>query len=195
MSSSDITKKDASLICCISSLGGLVITSLIAGSILYLVFGIKFLVEDFDLAKSCPESNLWVYVLVSMILSLSRGKALSKDDNGEFIICTIVIVIAIEIGLASWGGYQLYTLDSTHNLSTVNSTNELLTTSSTGCTDLRNSHLWSFGLGTFCLQVIAASMLSLVIIIPATLVCWASSDCCKKRASATRDLSIITNEP
>ena len=45
---------------------------LIAGCFSYIVFGIIYLIEDYDIAHDCNNSSLWAYVLTSVIISFLR---------------------------------------------------------------------------------------------------------------------------
>ncbi len=123
---------------------GILILGLIAGAIAYLVFGIMFLVQDYDLAKSCNGSNLWAYVLTAIILAFTRSAAKRDNDNDEqgLVICTLVCLGLMEAGLAIWGGVELWVKS---------------------CDDLQESNLWTFGLVTFCLQTICASIFLVII--------------------------------
>ena len=120
------------------------ILGLIAGAIAYLVFGIMFLVQDYDLAKSCNGSNLWAYVLTAIILAFTRTAAKKDNDNDKqgLVICTLVCLGLMEAGLAIWGGVELW---------------------EKSCDDLQESNLWTFGLVTFCLQTICASIFLVII--------------------------------
>ena len=124
---------------------------IIGGAIAYIVFGIMYLVQDYDIANSCEGSSLWAYVLTAIILSISRSGAKNSNDEDLGIggkICLLVCLGLIECGLAIWGGMELW----------VNS-----------CDDLRDSNLWKFGLATFILQVICAS--AFLVIMPLTFTC------------------------
>lgn len=123
---------------------GVLLLGLIAGAIAYLVFGIMFLVQDYDLAKSCNGSNLWAYVLTAIILAFTRSAAKRDNDNDEqgLVICTLICLGLLEAGLAIWGGVELWVKS---------------------CDDLQESNLWTFGLVTFCLQTICASIFLVII--------------------------------
>ena len=116
------------------------VMGLIAGAIAYVVFAIKFLVEDYDTWRECDDSNLWIYVLVSLIISVNKkGASDTSDDNFAVIFC----VCMIELGFAIWGGIELFDqVDS--------------------CPELRDSDLWSIGLATFIMQLIVGSMVVLI---------------------------------
>ena len=39
------------------------------GVLMYLIFGYLFLVNDYNIANKCKDSNLWAFVLVNIIIS------------------------------------------------------------------------------------------------------------------------------
>ncbi len=116
------------------------VMGVIAGAISYVVFAIKFLVEDYDTWRECDDSNLWIYVLVSLIISVNKkGASDTSDDNFAVLFC----VCMIELGFAIWGSIELFDqVDS--------------------CPELRDSDLWSIGLATFIMQLIVGSMVVLI---------------------------------
>ena len=127
---------------CILTLG------LIAGCVSYLVFGIMFLVQDYDVADSCEDSSLWAYVLTAIILCWGRVGVKNNSTNNEEsgacgILCTLLCLGLIETGLAIWGGTELW---------------------QKSCDDLSDTHLWKFGLATFCIQTCVAGLF--IVIIP-----------------------------
>ena len=119
------------------------VLGLISAGIVYFVFTIKFLVEDYDTWKECDGSNLWLYVLVSLIISYNRTKVSSDKDDYYYLLC----ICFIELGFAIWGGIELF-----DNLGE--------------CPELRNSGLRDIALVTFILQLI---VVSLFVLIPFTL--------------------------
>lgn len=128
--------------CCILLSGGLFGLSLAVACICYVVFGILYLVQDYNVWNDCEsDSNLWPYVLVGIILSLNKVNAKDMDDSDAII--TLCCGFLIELGLASWGGVELY--DKIGN-----------------CTDLRESNLWKFGLATFILQLVFCAILLII---------------------------------
>ena len=116
------------------------VMGIIAGVLAYIVLAIKFLVEDYDTWRDCDESNLWIYVLVSLIISVNKkGASDSSDDNFAVLLCACMI----ELGFAIWGGIELFDqVDS--------------------CPELRDSDLWSIGLATFIMQLIVGSLVVLI---------------------------------
>ena len=137
------------LICC----GCISALALVAGAIAYIVFGIMFLVQDYDVAHDCGGSSLWAYVLTALILAWSRGSAKNaQDDNNQVNFCVLICLGLIEGGLAIWGGIELF---------------------GNSCDDLSESNLWTFGLVTFILQTFVASIC--LVIIPLLVVCC---ECC-----------------
>lgn len=116
---------------CIFGLG------LVAGCVAYIVFGIMFLVQDYNVANDCKGSNLWEYALVACILSFSRSNAsnATDKDSGGFNFGVLVCLGLIEAGLGIWGGIELF---------------------SNSCDDLTESNLWTFCFVTFILQSVIA---------------------------------------
>ena len=131
-------KSNECLECC--GVCGLLLFTLafIAGAVAYLVFGIIYLVQDYDVAHDCGGSSLWAYVLTAIILAWGRSGAKNvstSDDDLGTALCTLVCLGFIEAGLAIWGGLELW---------------------DKSCDDLRDSNIWKFGLATFSLQSFCA---------------------------------------
>lgn len=126
------------LICMISlfSLG------IILGSILYSIYGIVFLIQDYDISNSCSGSNLWAYVLTAVIISLFRVNPKNVEMNKDLIKYSLFFLGLIESCLAVWGAYELWTKS---------------------CDNLIDSNIWKFAYLTFIIQLII-SVLILVIL-------------------------------
>lgn len=114
---------------------------LIGGCICYYVFGIMYLVEDYDEAKDCKKSNLWAYVLVNLILSLKISQLKSNDDKDNSYAILILNCI-IDAGMSIWGGIELF-----------NNT----------CSDLEDTNLFTFALTIFIIQVIICAAVLIVL--------------------------------
>ena len=121
------------------------ITTLIAGAICFLVFGIIFLVNDWDIYKACSGSNMGPYVIVALILTGGNGRVAKKDDKEiAEMIATYIFYFLLNVGLASWGGVELW---------------------QKSCTDLKDTNLWKFSLAIFILQTVSAVIIILIPII------------------------------
>ena len=107
----------------------------------YLVVGIVFLVQDYNIWDNCHGSNLWPYVLVSLLCTINKGNYKDINDNG---IPIVVCCFCIELGLSIWGGIELFDLCS-------------------NCNELENSNLWIYGVVTFSIQLLT---IILIIFIP-----------------------------
>jgi hypothetical protein len=117
-------------VCC-SMLFGL---ALIAGCVAYFVFGIMYLVQDYNVANDCGGSSFCAYVLTAIILAWGRSGAKNASTDSQDVggrICMLVCLGLLETGLAIWGGIELW---------------------DKSCDDLQESNIWKFGLATFCLQ-------------------------------------------
>ena len=141
---------------------GLLFCFLIVGCISYIVFGIKFLIEDYGIVNKCKDSNLWEYVLVTLILIFGNLKLVNLDfdskSNRSSEVSHITILTAgfVSFGLAIWGGFELW---------------------NNSCKDLKESNLWSFGVLSFTLQIFETFLL---LIFPPLIVflikCWLEND-------------------
>ena len=125
--------------CCFLSSTLLFMFAVIGCIMCYIVFGIKFLVEDYDEAHECKGSALWEYVLIGIIFSIlnlfklySSNETNSKVDNSVLII---VVVGVINLGMSLWGGLELW---------------------SYSCDDSLKSNLWLIAFITFICEVILA---------------------------------------
>ena len=56
---------------------------IILGSILYSIYGIVFLILDYNISNSCSGSNLWAYVLTAVIISLFRVNPKNVEMNKD----------------------------------------------------------------------------------------------------------------
>ena len=118
--------------------------ALIVGLVVYIVFGIVYLIEDYYVSNECKGSNLWAYVLVSIILStLNIGIKKNRDEKLDITITKFLIVGIFNLALVVWGGIELWK-------------------NSYSCDDLFNSNLWKFGLSSFIFQVFSCLILLLV---------------------------------
>ena len=136
--------------------GCITVLGIVAGIVAYFVFGIMYLVQDYTITHDCSDSSLWAYVLTAIILSFFRISAKNaKDDNTDtgVNICNLVCIGLIEMGLAIWGGIELWVKS---------------------CDNLINTNIWKFGLATFCIQTFIAAIF--LIIIPGFLMCMSCYD-------------------
>ena len=144
------TKED-----CLAVFCGIIFSILLLGIVVcycaYIVFGIIFLVDDYKIAKDCKNSNLWAYVLVSVIITFLRlnGKKNEKVPI-EAVLCNMICLGAIEVAFASWGGIEIWK----HS-----------------CNDLKDTSLWDFALVTFSIQVVFSVIF--LIIVPIYMCCYA----------------------
>jgi hypothetical protein len=116
----------------------------------YLVIGIIFLVQDYNIWNNCYGSTLWIYVLVSIILTINKCNF--KVDTDDFVIIQLVCYLLIELSLSIWGGIELFDISS-------------------NCTKLEYSNLRIYGLVTFSMQ-----LLTIIILIVIPLICYKFSN-------------------
>lgn len=131
---------------------------LVGCAISYIVFGIKFLIEDYEEAHDCKGSSLWEYVLVGVILFVldffGMNSNKNMDSNFDFSVTMIIMVGIINLCLAIWGGYELW---------------------NNSCDDLSESNLWIFGFVTFISEI----MVSFICIVapPVLLIYFSIKEC------------------
>ena len=115
--------------CSICLLGSFILIA-IGAVMCYILFGIIFLVQDYSIWNDCEDSNLWPYVLVSIITCLLRN---NFKDTKDIESLNLVCLLLIELGLGIWGSIEL-------------------SAKCESCPTLRSSNLWKFGLATCILQ-------------------------------------------
>ena len=143
METNNKSNREDSLVC----LGacGMFITAVgvIGCAVAYIVFGIMYLVQDYHIAHDCDGSALWAYVLTALILSLLRsGSKNAQDEDDGLNFCVLVCLGLIELGLAIWGGVELWVKS---------------------CDSLVDTNIWKFALATFILQSFVAALLLVII--------------------------------
>ena len=126
------SEESPSIICCLYT----AIIILFSCELAYLTFGIIYLIEDYIISKECTESNLWVYVLVSLILSTFSVniKSNNEDKKTTALICSVIFLALINVSMTIWGGLELMSY-------------------SKSCKQLFESNLWNVGLTSFVVQL------------------------------------------
>ena len=135
----------------ISIIFGMIISVImIMSTIVYAVYGIKFLIEDYSLWSACEDSSLWIYSFISIILFLNKltlVELLRRLEDTEF-NSTLFCSILLEAILSIWGGMEVF-----YKLKYK-------------CDNLKGSNLWKFSLTNFILQniYIVVSLISIITI-------------------------------
>ena len=145
----------------------LAVLAIVGACVSYVVFGIMYLVQDYNIAHDCNGSSLWEYVLVAMILALGHGGA--KNDNDNSIGVVMICLGFIDLGLAIWGGIELF---------------------EKSCDDLQESNIWKFGLAVFIFQLILTALC--LVVVPLILICGVCFDS-KSENISSEDLTAIIN--
>ena len=104
----------------------------------YISLGIHFLVNDYHLRDVCPDSHLWEYVLLAVILSplylihffLKKFTRVSLKNKFRVLIFSVITYLALLV----FGGFGLYD----YNLSCENDEEDL----------------WKFGIASFIFQLL-----------------------------------------
>ena len=120
LGSSEKTNSQANenaIACCLATVAGTGVLSIIGGLITYVVFCIIALcsVSFRTMKNHCEESNMWVWLLVSIIYNATSvsSNASSKNDNP----CVMIISFIISLGLLGWGSYEMWGVSCANNLS------------------------------------------------------------------------------
>ena len=129
------TSYDDECTCCVLICACISTLAIVAAAIAYIVFGIMFLVQDYNVAHDCKDSSLWAYGLVAIILSVQRGNAKNVKSDDGVVVGVLICMGLIEAGLGIWGAIELFVKS---------------------CDDLSNTNLWKFCLATFVLQMFCA---------------------------------------
>ena len=150
----------------LSFVAGCVLVALSVGYIVFVVYGIIFLVNDYGISHACEGSSLWAYALTAVILAFLRlnsmKSAKESHDSGDSTGCALVCFAMIEFGLAIWGGIELY---------------------QKSCPDLRDSDLWLYSRAAFILQLVCGSVAAAM---PLLLCCFA---CVCKGGKKTEEIA------
>ena len=123
---------------------------LLAAVLSYCIFGIIFLIQDYNLSNECKDSSLWEYVLVSLILSTTyiNYKNNNDEDGLDKQILLLVVIGIFNLAISIWGGVELFYKS---------------------CDDLNYSNLWIFGVASFGLQLL--NVFISIIVCPIILCC------------------------
>ena len=119
------------------------ILGLIAAVVSYYYFGIKFLVDYQNYDFDC-KSNIWTYVLISLILSMVLGSTTAnnfKNESVSFKVVAGVITSCIWLGIGIWG---------------------IIETKNEKCQEVRDTELWTFSFVISIIQTIVGSILSIL---------------------------------
>tara|TARA_B100001094_G_scaffold332597_1_gene405383 strand:+ start:1277 stop:1771 length:495 start_codon:yes stop_codon:yes gene_type:complete len=118
--------------------------------IAYITFSIIYLINDKSIADNCNNSNLWLYNLISLILTFISRMCSVKNgsDQHQYIMRKIIIItyiwnIFIELGLSIWGGIELFN----------------------NCDELKDSNLWDLGLANFIMQIFVVVLILWIFIL------------------------------
>jgi len=75
-----------------------------------IVYSIMALVETShkELQSMCSGTNLWIYLLIILIVGFVNNKQTAKELAAkETSFCIITFVMASQLGMLSWGTYEL----------------------------------------------------------------------------------------
>jgi len=132
------------------------VLTLICGIFIYYIYGIMFLVTYYQTCKDCNKSNLWEYILSSLVLGFLRTNIKNIDNNNNNNnntninpLCIVICLGLLDVGLGSWGGIELWIKS---------------------CDYLVNTNIWTFGVITFGIQT-TCSVFALLVV-PCGIACF-----------------------
>ena len=147
--------------CCVHLFVLTLILGLLGAVISYFVFAIISLVENYNISKDCKGSNLWEYVLATIILNSNVFSIqFTSDKNIDLSVCVLGFIAITELGLAIWGGNEIFKYS---------------------CNNLNNTLLWKIALASFIKQIFFAFIL--VVVAPVCLIAYSCNDCFKNSNS------------
>jgi len=82
----------------------------LGGFITYIVFtiiGLTMTSNDTVLSK-CPDSSLWIFVIVSMVMGVLNVGINSITDKKSKKTLRLIIGLIISVGMTSWGSYEIW---------------------------------------------------------------------------------------
>lgn len=111
----------------------------IIGIISYYFLGVLFLITNYNIFSTCNNSNLWTYVLISLVTSfLNTIITLKNYYNEDYNYIYIILITINNIILTIWGSCEIW-----KNL----------------CYDLLNNDLTNFAILSFIIQTIFSFLL------------------------------------
>lgn len=129
---------DGNLSCLSGSCAFVSVVFILASVVSSVIFSIKGLIRDWDLVKECDDSNMHIFVIVTLVIALFSGgnagsKNYSKKKNTS--ISSFFAPFILSLGMTIWGYLEIFKFS---------------------CASLENSLLW--GMGIFWTSVYTLSL-------------------------------------
>lgn len=105
--------------CCIPCLGIFITMGILASGILYFVYSIIALTDTSykELRDICPDSNLWIYLLLTLISSPGLGSLSARNTlSTSSDVCLLICLIIFQLGFICWGAYELWGVDCVNDI-------------------------------------------------------------------------------
>jgi hypothetical protein len=126
--------------------------SMVTAYTVYIVYGIDYLVKYYHLDTECPNSYLWVYILMSLIVSSTRTNMVKIREMETQVFTSYLLCLFLTDGcFAIWGSSELF---------------------NKRCKPIVSSDLWLYGYVTFIIQVTMLSIYSLLCTCSIALACY-----------------------
>lgn len=95
---------------CIPCSGCALAVGLAAAYVANIVYSIMALVETShkELQSMCSGTNLWIYLLIILIVGFGNNRQVAKELAAkETSFCITIFIMAAQLGMLSWGTYEL----------------------------------------------------------------------------------------
>ena len=135
-----------------------IIILIIVGSILYYLYSIVYLIEDYNIANDCKSSHMWEYVLFNLLSTILNTILINKnsnyvnDNNNQGWNATLYTYLGLmNLCMTLWGGIELWDIS---------------------CSELSRSNLWKASLVTFVINGVTTFVF---VVSPPLLLCYLSN--------------------
>ena len=118
--------------------------SMVTAYTVYVIYGIDFLVKYYYINVECPNSYLWSYILVSLLLTpiypnITQIRNMKTPNLVNYFFCLFLTNACLTI----WGGSELF---------------------NKSCKPIVSSDLWLYGYVTFFIQTTMLSIIGVLCI-------------------------------
>lgn len=143
---------------CIGFTYSTIVIFFFVGSILYYLFSIIYLIEDYDVANDCKSSHMWEYVLfnllstiINTILINNNNNYINDNNNQRWNTTLYTYLCVMSLCMTLWGGIELWDIS---------------------CSELSRSNLWKASLVTFVINGVTTFVF---VVSPLLLLCYLSN--------------------
>jgi hypothetical protein len=90
----------------------------ICAPIVFIIFSIMALVNTsiYELHEMCPETNLWIYLLISLIIGIFINRKNTANNSSNEESKNTFSILIIPIGILCWGSYELWGVECVNEI-------------------------------------------------------------------------------